>query len=206
MIAVVHVHVLEGIERRRRRAIDVGAHVDDRGGGEPAIAGVDAAGRIGAAHRDRIADHALRHDLAVAVVAAGFGVDLDKLREADLAVIERVEAILHAHIVVSGTRKSGFGILAERVDDAIPEAAAGSARIGFGVVPKIDRHHRTEAVEWGLPGSREAVPATACSVGSRCVHWVPIDLCSPARRPLYWIRHRIEVAVEQAAIDHVRKD
>ena len=40
VIAVVHVHVPESIERRRWRAVDIGAHVYDRGGDKPAIAGV----------------------------------------------------------------------------------------------------------------------------------------------------------------------
>src|SRR5271154_943062 len=79
VVAVMHVDVLEGIEGRRRRAVDIRTDIDDRYRREPAAGRVDAPALIGPAPGDGVAGHALRHHLAVDVEAARPRVHLDEL-------------------------------------------------------------------------------------------------------------------------------
>src|SRR5262249_22607924 len=118
VVAVVNVYG-GGIARRAggngADAVSITAGVDDWDTGKGGAGHVHAAGGIHETQGFGVADSACRHDVAVIVVAANIGVDVDELVEADDAVIERHEPVLHAGIVPRIAGKAGGRIRTEDV-------------------------------------------------------------------------------------------
>src|SRR5262249_21807918 len=64
---------------------------------------------------------------------------------ADVAGVECIEAVLHAHVIHRAAREPGAGVPAEDVDRVVLEGAASPARIGDRVIDKTRRDGRGAA-------------------------------------------------------------
>ena len=188
---VAHVHVAVVA------VVAVGAVVDDRGLGEPAAAVghpaalVDGAQRLGVGHR------ALGLEVAVAVEAADAGVEVEELLGGDDAGVQRLEPVLHPHVVEGTPREAGLGVAPEHVDGVFEDVAARALRVGLGVVALLIGQH----VGAELAGGDAA--GVARHVGHGGEHE------EAGHRPLFLLGERqprglLEVVVQQPRVGHER--
>ena len=159
------------------RGVVVGARMQDRHEGQAAAARVDQAARIGALERKRIAHGALRHRLAVLVVAADLLVERHELLGTDRALVEGLEPVLHADVVERAAREAGDRVAAHDVGAHVGGGAARAGRVVDRVVDLRDvlegaagRVGRDDGVdEAQVPGAAgavgEAVDRRALGIG-----------------------------------------
>ncbi len=130
--------------------VEVVALIDDRRGGQPAAGRGDASRLVGARDRVEIAGRALRGLLEVDVDAADLLVQVDELVGRDHAVVQRLQAVLHAEIVDRPLGEAAR-VLAVDVDGVVVDGRAHAGRVVDRMVflvgrePRGERHHRIEA-------------------------------------------------------------
>src|ERR1700682_373911 len=103
---------------------------------------VDAAGPVGDAQRLSISDGSIRNKVAVDIVAADAGIEVDELLGADGSVIERIEAVLDAHVVYGSSGESCALAPSIDVDHVVIQAAPGPGRVGQHVITQRCRERR----------------------------------------------------------------
>src|SRR5690606_21752388 len=106
VVAVVHVDV--GVATAPRIVVEVVTDADRRHVLAAAVEQVHLPGGVGGSDGHLVADLTVGHDVAVDVEAADALVDVDELLEADHAIVERLETILHADVIPRRTSLAGL--------------------------------------------------------------------------------------------------
>ena len=163
---------------------------------QAAAARADAPGLVGAGQRFGIGHSASGDQIAVEVKTAHAFVDVEKLGGCDLAFLECLQPVLHAHVVERPAREAGEGVAAHAVDIDVVHRAARTGRVGQRVVDLAGVVQAARRVDRAVRG-QHGIAVAGVPAGAGVLQ---VALEGAPRSVAGRLAHK--VAVEQAAIRH----